>query len=120
MNYQEVLSFARDMRKNPTKAESYFWGVVRNRNFLGYKFTRQYVIKYNLTGRSQYFIVDFFCHSQKLIVEIDGGYHLYQLELDKDRDEILESYGYKILRLSNEVVLNNSDLAYSKLEAALC
>ena len=43
-NYEKVLNYAREMRKNPTKAEKIFWGKVRNKRFEGEKFYRQYII----------------------------------------------------------------------------
>ncbi|XOV94195.1 MAG: DUF559 domain-containing protein [Bacteroidota bacterium] len=41
MKYSEILTFARELRKNQTKSEAYFWSKVRNRRFLGLKFNRQ-------------------------------------------------------------------------------
>ncbi len=47
MSYKKVLSFAREMRKNPTPAEAFFWDKVRKRRFLGLKFLRQYIIQHS-------------------------------------------------------------------------
>ena len=107
MRYEEVLEYARELRKNQTEPEKIFWNLVRNRNFLGYKFNRQYIIKHSLTGLDKYFIVDFICQAKKLIIEIDGPYHEFQLAEDKDRDEILAIYGFKVIRFSNEDVEKN-------------
>ena len=107
MNYALIRNYARQLRTNQTPAETFVWDKVRNRNFHGFKFTRQYIISFKLyTPNIQYFIVDFYCHEKKLILEIDGEYHNYQLEADIERDKILNAYGYKVLRLTNEEVLD--------------
>ena len=73
MNYALIRNYARQLRTNQTPAETFVWDKVRNRNFHGFKFTRQYIISFKLyTPNIQYFIVDFFCHEKKLILELDG------------------------------------------------
>ena len=62
MEYERVLSFAREMRKNPTPAEKVFWAKVRSRKFLGKKFNRQFVIQHeDILGEKRFFIADFHC-----------------------------------------------------------
>jgi very-short-patch-repair endonuclease len=62
MNYSTIKEFARTLRKNQTVAESIIWEEVRNRNFLGLKFTRQHVIQHsNIMGKKSFFIADFYC-----------------------------------------------------------
>ncbi len=76
------------------------WNVLRNKK-LGKKFRRQHLI--------EKYIVDFVCLEEKLIVEIDGGYHdnKDQKEYDTGRSEELHSLGYDELRFTNEEVLKN-------------
>ena len=108
MNYIQALHFARKLRNNQTKTEVVFWKNVRNRKFHGFKFNRQFLICYKLLDKkSKYFIVDFYCHNRKLIIEIDGNYHLFQREHDLQREIILNSYGYKLLRFTNEEILSS-------------
>ncbi len=118
--YQQILEYARGMRKNPTKAERCFWLRVRNRKFQGEKFYRQYIIQHGgyMTSES-FFIADFYCHKNKLIIELDGGIHQYQIEYDKIREEILEQMEYTIIRFTNEEVLGNWNTIQEKLEEAL-
>jgi len=97
-----VLSFARELRKNQTKAETVFWSKVRNRKFHGYKFNRQFIIEHE---KANYFIADFHCFEKKLIVEIDGKIHLKYAAEDKNRDTILNELGYYTIRFKNEEVL---------------
>ncbi len=120
MKYPVVKEFARDLRKNQTDAEKIFWNAVRNRRLHGFKFTRQFIIEYKYDSKaSKYFIVDFYCHEKKLVVEIDGGYHKYQMSVDKERDEIINSYGLKVVRFTNEEVLNDFKAVRVNLELQL-
>ncbi len=116
MKYSQILSYARDLRKNQTKAEAFFWSKVRNRKFLGLKFNRQFIIQHD---HSSYFIADFHCFEKKLIIEIDGKIHLKQLEYDQIREEILKEMGYSIIRFQNEEVLKEWPKVKSKLQEKL-
>ena len=115
--YQIVLKYARELRTNQTEAENIIWKMVRNRNYQGYKFTRQHILKYALSDakRNQFFIVDFYCSEKKLVIEIDGDYHKYQLDYDKEREEIINALGLNIIRFSNEEVFNNLNGVKMKL-----
>ena len=122
MSYEIVLGYARKLRKNPTKAEKYFWIQVRRKNILDMKFTRQYIVShFDNDQRAHFYIADFHCHQKKLIVEIDGAYHnqTKQIEYDRIRDEILIQMGYTVLRFKNEDVLNNWNIVLEKLKKHL-
>ena len=86
---QIATAISRDLRKNMTIAEKLFWNKVRNKQFFGYKFHRQYPIFYEYYSKEKFFIADFYCHILKIVVEIGGGIHLNQKEYDKNRSEIL-------------------------------
>ena len=77
------------------------WSVLRARRFEEFKFRRQHPIAN--------YIVDFYCHEQKLVIELDGGYHLEdeQSQYDDERTKNLEHLGMKVLRFWNNEVLNN-------------
>ncbi|MEO6191074.1 MAG: endonuclease domain-containing protein [Saprospiraceae bacterium] len=101
------IDFARLLRKNQTIAEEYCWNKVRNRNFYNLKFSRQYVIEHsNILNKKLFYIADFYCHANKLIVEIDGSIHKFQKEYDQLRESHLVEMGYTVLRFSNEQVIN--------------
>ncbi|MFD2203176.1 endonuclease domain-containing protein [Shivajiella indica] len=93
-----VLERARELRKKMTHSESLFWNEVSNKNFLGFKFRRQHPI-----GN---FIVDFYCHELKLVIEIDGDIHESNdsKEYDEGRTYELEELGLQVLRFQNEEV----------------
>lgn len=95
-----LIDNAKRMRSNPTEAESVLWDLIRNKQ-LGIKFRRQHPI--------DIFIPDFVCIEHKLIIEIDGEYHLTeeQKKLDKERTDILEKSGYTIIRFENKDVISN-------------
>ncbi|MCX6146604.1 MAG: endonuclease domain-containing protein [Candidatus Kapabacteria bacterium] len=98
--------FAKENRQGQTYAEKIFWNMVRN-NRLGYKFRRQQILVD--------YIVDFFCLELKLIVEIDGDYHLNKVDYDETRTLFFEELGYKVIRFTNEEIIGNGNLVYTKL-----
>ena len=93
----DKINFARHLRKNMTFAERLLWSKLRRKG-LGVRFKRQEPI-----GR---YIVDFVCHSKKLIIEVDGGQHA-ESGRDRRRDKELEEMGYKVLRFWNNEVIEN-------------
>jgi len=97
----------RGLRKNPTKAEKIFWESVRNKQLCGKKFYRQYPIFHDVTGKETFFIADFFCFSEKLIIELDGKYHKYRLQEDKERTKILNYYGLRVIRFTNDEIIKD-------------
>jgi very-short-patch-repair endonuclease len=94
-----IFSNAKKLRENPTEAEEVLWLVLKNNQVNGYKYRRQHPISI--------YIADFYCHKLKLVIEIDGGYHLSedQQELDKERTATIEFNGLKVIGFSNEEVL---------------
>jgi chorismate synthase len=102
-NWKTLSVFAKQNRKNPTEAEDRLWQEVRNRKIKGYKFRRQHPIN----G----FIPDFVCLEKKLIIEIDGGYHNDEEQTNYDviRTKWLSANAYKLMRFTNEQVLQNTN-----------
>ena len=111
--YQKNLKeIAKSLRGDPTEAENCLWTRLRLKH-LGGAFYRQKPI-----GN---YIVDFYCHKARLVVEVDGGQHLTAeaLKNDKIRDEYIRSLGLTILRFSNSEVLKNTDNVAGKIHKAL-
>jgi very-short-patch-repair endonuclease len=83
---------------------------VRNRKLGGATFRRQHPISW--------FIVDFYCHEHKLVVEVDGDTHLLLdvKERDEYRQEQLEALGLKVIRFSNEEVLGELTIVLNQKE----
>jgi very-short-patch-repair endonuclease len=96
---QKMTEVAREFRKKPTVSEDILWQALRGRKLDGYKFRRQQPIGV--------FVVDFFCGSELLIVEVDGSIHELQKEHDQQRQELLESLGLKMVRISSIQVETN-------------
>ena len=90
---KELRTNAQNLRKNMTKEEAHLWYQCLCR--AKYRFRRQYVI-----GN---YIVDFYCHQARLVIELDGSQHYTpeEMEYDKKRTAYLESQGLKVIRFSN-------------------
>ncbi len=82
---------AKSLRKAGNLAEVLFWQQVKNKNFLGLDFDRQKII-----GN---YIVDFYCASCNLVIEIDGSSHDDKVEYDKQRDAFLEGLNLKVIHI---------------------
>ena len=110
--YQLLLDKAREMRKNPTEAESVLWPFLSG-DKMGAHFRRQHPV----FG----YIPDFICISHRLIIEVDGGYHFEgeQPEKDEERTLQLNQAGYVVLRFTNEEVLCNTDVVLEEIADAL-
>jgi very-short-patch-repair endonuclease len=95
---RDLVDRARQMRKNPTPAEGKLWyGYLR---LFKHRVLRQRPI-YN-------YIVDFYCPKLKLVIEIDGSAHDSDpsKEYDEARSAVLEGYGLKVIRCTNDEVMN--------------
>ncbi|MEL6163736.1 MAG: endonuclease domain-containing protein [Cyanobacteria bacterium J06628_3] len=95
----EIEQAARKLRKNLTPAEARLWAALRNKQLEGLRFRTQHPV-----GN---FILDFYCPSCKLVVEVDGEIHAYQTEYDDARTTKLTNFGYRVLRFTNEQVMND-------------
>lgn len=111
-----IRELTRELRKNQTKAENIFWDNVRNRKLNGYKFLRQYPIRFKIGGVRCFFVADFLCAKAKLVVEIDGGIHDKQKEYDECRTHIINNLGYRVIRFKNYEVLHNFPSVINKLQ----
>ncbi|MCX6273895.1 MAG: DUF559 domain-containing protein [Bacteroidetes bacterium] len=100
-SYHLIKELQIERKRLTTEAESILWNYLKGKKLEEYKFRRQHII-------DQY-IVDFVCLSKKLVVEIDGKYHLTPeiVEADKTRTKLLESLGYQVIRFTNEEVIGD-------------
>ena len=96
---KEIEEAARLLRKQLTPAEAKLWEALQGRQLRGLKFRCQHPI-----GR---FIVDFYCPSLKLVIEVDGDVHLQKQDYDQARTNKLENFGYCVLRFTNDQVIND-------------
>ncbi len=106
---------ARRLRADQTRTEAVLWEHLRNRRLGGLKFTRQHTIRYIQNGKPYYFIADFYCAQRKVCVEIDGSSHNDQEVYDRIRSSLMEEFGIRTIRFSNNEVLENVDVVLKKI-----
>jgi very-short-patch-repair endonuclease len=110
-----MTDIARNLRRESTSAEARLWEIVRGRRCDGLRFVRQAPVAH--------YVLDFYCPSVRLAIEIDGSIHDEESvrERDKERQELLEQeQGITFLRLSNQFVLDSveADICTAIVDAA--
>jgi very-short-patch-repair endonuclease len=105
---QKLVAKAKELRKNATLPEKKLWGEYLR--FLKPRFLRQRPINN--------FIVDFYCASCQLVIEIDGESHFTEegKEYDLERTKILEGYGLRVIRFTNDQVMNHFEAVCAEIE----
>ena len=98
---EDYLIRSQKLRRKSSVAEKAMWSLLRNRRLNRYKFRRQHVI--------YPYIVDFICLHKKLIIELDGEHHKYQMRYDSQRTSYLNQKGYKVLRFWNQTLFNRDE-----------
>jgi very-short-patch-repair endonuclease len=108
-----LLQAARVGRAEQTDAERLLWARLRNRRLENAKFRRQHPL-----GR---YILDFYCHAARLVVEVDGSHHSGrdQAEYDKERTAWLQGEGLKVIRFTNREVLSEIEGVLQRIRAEL-
>ncbi len=98
-----------ELRRNQTDTEKTLWSHLRNRQFYGMRFFRQYSI-----GP---YILDFYCPTVKLAIELDGGQHnqYENKEYDLARSEYLNAQGIDVIRFWNNEILLDVQSVLAKL-----
>ena len=104
------FELAKKLRNNQTEAELYLWDNLQRLTYLNIRFKRQHPVLY--------FIADFYCHKAKIIIEVDGGYHDIpeQYLYDRNRENELNELGLKVVRFTNEEVLNSIEKVLRTIE----
>ncbi len=99
-NRKEMEVYRKNLRNNGTTAEAFLWKYLKGSQLQGRKFRRQHSINR--------YVVDFYCPSEKLIVELDGQYHFnpQMQEYDRKREKDLEALGFTIIRFENKMVFD--------------
>ena len=106
------------LRKTPTHAEEILWNFLK---------TKPYNLKFRRQHAFQLFVLDFYCHKLKLVIEVDGSIHNKDevKQKDKEREEQLGNSGLTVIRFTNDDIINHQDnvieelknLLFSKLES---
>lgn len=101
MKRQYIKELARDLRKKMTPCEKIMWHQLRNKRFKGLKFVRQFPI--------ERYIVDFYCHDKKLIIEVDGEIHndVERKAYDSAREEFFAASELRVVRFNNHDIEND-------------
>jgi very-short-patch-repair endonuclease len=104
----KLIDRAKELRKNMTPAEQKLWnGYLKT---FKYRVLRQRPI--------DHFIVDFYCHTLKLVIEIDGEIHFTEEAAvsDLERTQQLENYGVRVIRFTNQEVFLDFESVCRKIE----
>jgi very-short-patch-repair endonuclease len=104
----DTLEAARILRKNMTNYEKLIWKRLKGKQMCGLRFRRQHPI--------DIFIVDFYCHEVRLVVEIDGKIHDQQEEYDDGRSSEMEKFGIRVIRFTNSEVEKNIEGVINKIK----
>jgi len=95
-----IFRKAEELRNNMTEAEKLLWERLSKKQ-LGIRFKAQHPI--------EQFIADFYCHSAKLVIELDGEIHNHQKEYDIGREAELGKYDITVIRFKNQEVFEDID-----------
>ena len=108
-NQPEQKELRRKLRAKSTPEEDALWELLRARRLEGTRWCRQYSV-----GA---YVLDFYCPAAKLCVEVDGIHHLMEEEIARDtrRTNFLNSKGISVLRVPNEVLIKQNDIAIAAI-----
>ncbi len=102
-----VIKLAQELRKNMTATEEILWSKLYNKNLNGLRFRRQHPI--------DRYIVDFYCHEKRLIIEIDGDIHNFRKKRDENKEQYLKARNYTVLRFSNDEITHSINPVLNKI-----
>lgn len=106
-----LVQNAKELRRNMTKEERHLW----------YDFLKSYPVRFTRQKILGNYIVDFYCASARLVIELDGSQHYEDkgIEYDKERTKYLEQYDLKIIRIPNNEINTNFDGVCEYIDALI-
>jgi very-short-patch-repair endonuclease len=104
---KHMIRRARGLRQAGTAPEQLLWTALRNEQIGGLKFRRQQAV-----GP---YVVDFYCHSVKLAVEVDGMSHDDKIVQDAEKTKYLDARGVQVLRVTNDDVMGDLEAVARKI-----
>ena len=109
-NKKELEAFRKKLRSHGTSAEAFLWTFLQHKKLEGRKIRRQHSILN--------FIVDFYCAEERLIIELDGQYHMNPTVEERDalRTKKLEELGFRVIRFENRSVFDNLDWVLEEIK----
>lgn len=118
-NIKEV---AKELRSNQTEAEKYLWDNIKS-DKLWVRVLRQkiFYVFTEFNWQNRFIIPDFYIAKYKLIIEVDWWIHKLSniLKLDKIKEELIKNRWFKLLRFTNEQVLNNIEKVITEIKKEL-
>jgi very-short-patch-repair endonuclease len=107
---KHLESYRKELRNNATVSEKRLWKFLQKSQLENRKFRRQQSIGI--------YIVDFYCASEKLIIELDGYIHdnTVNQEYDFKRTTYLESLDYTVIRFKNDEVKNSIQMVLDRIK----
>ena len=108
---KELIPLAKKLRKNATPQERRLW----------YAFLKDYHVRFQRQKVIDDYIVDFFCHAARLVIELDGDQHGEPENIRHDalRTAVLESLGLRVLRFTNQEVEQGLDATCNLINQAV-
>ena len=109
---KKLLIFRKKLRNKGTSAEAELWNYISNKKLEGRKFRRQHSV-----GS---YILDFYCPSEKLAIELDGEDHYWQEGIEKDlkKELFLKRHSIRVLRFENKWVFQDIEYVLKTIAAA--
>lgn len=102
-NRKGLKDYRKQLRNNLTSAEATLWKLLKGKQLEGRKFRRQFSV--------ENYILDFYCPSERLAVELDGAGHFTEdgFLYDEERTKVLNSLDIKVIRFENKEVFDSPE-----------
>ena len=109
-NKPVLKKFRKELRNNGTSAEATLWTMLKNKQLEGRKFRRQYSVGY--------YILDFYCTSERLAIELDGAGHFTSagFESDRKRTAFLNSHNIRVIRFENRDIFEHPEAVLENIK----
>ena len=110
-NLPDLRTFRKELRSDLTPAEAALWSMIKRSKLQGRKFRRQH----SFSG----YILDFYCSSEKLAIELDGEVHFNEraAQYDHERRLFMEYFGINVIRFENKYVFDEPEWALRKIQS---
>ena len=110
-NKPTLLEYRKNLRNNATDAEVVLWKHLQNKQLEGRKFRRQHSV--------ENYILDFYCPSERLAIELDGAHHFTEegLKYDQERTAFLNNLNIRVIRFENIEVFENIEKVLVKIRS---
>lgn len=111
MNISRTKTFRKHLRNEGTPAEAVLWRMLKEKQVFGLKFRRQHSV--------ESYILDFYCPSLHLAIELDGEVHTVREDYDEKRTMFLNKEGIYVLRFENRVVFENPQTIIDEIQRVM-